>query len=101
VCICVCVCMCVFPGEYNDHNRKVEESYPQNQVTFARCYTGWFQLHHGVWVIRGIWVRPRIRGKEAEDARKVNRIRGNEIMRERERHMERRRDERREEKSKK
>jgi len=97
VCICVCVCMCVFPGEYNDHNRKVEESYPQNQVTFVRCYAGWFQLHHGVWVIRGIWVRPRIRGKE--DARKVNRIRGNEIMRER--HMERRRDERREEKSKK
>lgn len=41
--MCACVCVCVFPGAYNDHNRKVEESYPQNQVTFARCYTGWFQ----------------------------------------------------------
>jgi len=34
---CVRVCararvLCVFPGAYNDHNRKVEESYPQNQV---------------------------------------------------------------------
>jgi hypothetical protein len=41
--VCVCVCVCVFPGAHNDHNRKVEKSYPQNQVTFARCYAGWFQ----------------------------------------------------------
>lgn len=33
----------LFPGAYNDHNRKVEESYPQNRVTFVRCCAGWFQ----------------------------------------------------------
>lgn len=33
----------LFLGAYNDHNRKVEESYPQNRVTFVRCYAGWFQ----------------------------------------------------------
>lgn len=32
----------LFPGAYNDHNRKVEQSYPQHRVTFVRCYAGWF-----------------------------------------------------------
>lgn len=32
----------LFPGAYNDHNRKVE-SYPQNRVTFVRRCAGWFQ----------------------------------------------------------
>lgn len=69
----------MFPGAYNDHNRKVEESYPQNQVTFARCYAGWFQPP--------CLGDPRDLGEtareiKAENVSKVDRMRENEIMRE-------------------
>lgn len=60
----------MFPGAYNDHNRKVEESYPQNQVTFARCYAGWFQPRClGDPRDLGETTRKRERGREREKGR--------------------------------
>lgn len=62
--------MCAFLGAYNDHNRKVKESYPQNQVTFARCYVGWFQPPClGDPRDLGEIARERDRGREREKGR--------------------------------